>query len=143
MNSHMSGIVELAVLKYIHIIGGVIWAGGDIYNGVGGSGDFSRNASLTILALPSATSDGKISRIVPVCSHVDIPEHDIDFLVTETGWADLRGLSPRERAEQIIENCVHERFREPLSEYFEKACRMGGHEPVSWKDAVEFREMMG
>jgi len=116
--------------------------GGDIYNGVGGSGDFSRNALFTILALPSVTSDERYSRIVPICSHVDIPEHDIDFLVTEKGWVDLRGLSPRERAELIIENCAHEKFRDMLSDYFEKACRIGGHEPVSWKDAVEFREKL-
>lgn len=115
---------------------------GEIYNGVGGSGDFSRNAYLTILALPSATSDLKFSRIVPICSHVDITEHDVDFVVTEKGWVDLRGLSPRERAERIIETCVHEKFREPLLKYFKKACSIGGHEPVSFRDALEFWQQM-
>ncbi|MEM3095649.1 MAG: acetyl-CoA hydrolase/transferase C-terminal domain-containing protein [Nitrososphaerota archaeon] len=115
--------------------------GGDIYNGVGGSGDFTRNAFLTVLALPSTASEGKFSRIVPICSHVDIPEHDVDFLVTENGWADLRGLSPRERARVIIANCVHDKFRDALADYFEKACMVGGHEPVSWKDALEFRHI--
>jgi len=116
--------------------------GGDIYNGVGGSGDFTRNASLTILALPSTTSDRRISRIVPICSHVDIPEHDVDFLVTDNGWADLRGLSPRERASIIIEKCASYRFKDMLDTYFERACKNGGHEPVSWRDALAFREAM-
>jgi uncharacterized membrane protein len=31
VNKYMSGYVELAVLKYIHIVGGVIWAGGDTF----------------------------------------------------------------------------------------------------------------
>jgi acyl-CoA hydrolase len=135
--------VQQAIEVDIYGNSNITHVGGDIYNGVGGSGDFSRNASLTVLALPSTTSDRRYSRVVPICSHVDIPEHDIDFLVTEKGWADLRGLSPRERAKLIIENCVHEKFRESLSDYFDRACRVGGHEPVSWKDAVEFREMMG
>jgi acyl-CoA hydrolase len=117
--------------------------GGDIYNGVGGSGDFTRNAALTILALPSTTSDRKISRIVPICSHVDVPEHDVDFLVTENGWADLRGLSPRERASTILEKCAADWFKDALAEYFEKACKIGGHEPISWRDALIFNETMG
>ncbi len=116
--------------------------GGDIYNGVGGSGEFTRNASLTILALPSLTSDRRISRIVPICSHVDVPEHDVDFLVTENGWADLRGLSPRERAKIIIERCASDRFSGALAEYFTRACKIGGHEPISWRDALAFREAM-
>jgi acyl-CoA hydrolase len=117
--------------------------GGNLYNGVGGSGDFTRNAFLTILALPSTTSDQKISRIVPVCSHVDVPEHDVDFLVTENGWADLRGLSPRERAKIIIEKCAADIFKNALTTYFVKACKIGGHEPISWKDALEFYQTMG
>jgi len=117
--------------------------GGNLYNGVGGSGDFTRNAFLTILALPSTTSDQKISRIVPVCSHVDVPEHDVDFLVTENGWADLRGLSPRERAKIIIEKCAADIFKNALTTYFVKACKNGGHEPISWKDALEFYQTMG
>jgi acetyl-CoA hydrolase/succinyl-CoA:acetate CoA-transferase len=117
--------------------------GGKLYNGVGGSGDFMRNAFLTILALPSTTSDRRIPRIVPICSHVDIPEHDVDFLVTENGWADLRGLSPRERAKIIIERCVAGNFKDALTTYFEKACKTGGHEPISWKAVLEFYQTIG
>ncbi|MDW8063374.1 MAG: acetyl-CoA hydrolase/transferase C-terminal domain-containing protein [Candidatus Caldarchaeum sp.] len=117
--------------------------GGDIYNGVGGSGDFSRNAALTVVALPSTTGNGNYSRIVPICSHVDVPEHDVDFVVTEMGWADLRGLSPRERARLIIEKCSHPKFADDLRQYFEEASRTGGHQPVSWRAALAFREKMG
>jgi acyl-CoA hydrolase len=80
---------------------------------------------------------------VPVCSHVDVPEHDVDFLVTENGWADLRGLSPRERAKIIIEKCAADIFKNALTTYFVKACKNGGHEPISWKDALEFYQTMG
>ncbi|MEM1946306.1 MAG: acetyl-CoA hydrolase/transferase C-terminal domain-containing protein [Candidatus Caldarchaeum sp.] len=143
MISRMSLIsIQQAIEVDIYGNANITHIGGNIHNGVGGSGDFTRNAYLTVLALPSTTSNGKLSRIVPICSHVDIPEHDVDFLVTENGWADLRGLSPRERARVIIDNCVHDRFRDMLAEYFEKACDVGGHEPVSWKHAVQFREMM-
>lgn len=42
-------------------------------------------------------------------------------IVTEQGVADLRGLSPKERAICIIENCAHPEYKEYLYEYFNKA----------------------
>lgn len=60
--------------------------------------------------------DGKIPSIVPMVSHVDHTEHDVDIIVTEIGLADLRGLAPRERAEVIIGNCVAEPYRGLLRE---------------------------
>jgi succinyl-CoA:acetate CoA-transferase len=74
-------------------------------------------------------------------SHVDIPEHDVDVLVTEVGWADLRGLSPRERAALIVERCAHPSFQERLRQYLRAALSRGGHEPVHLGAAAAFHEM--
>ncbi len=38
-----------------------------------------------------------------MASHVDHTEHDVSAVVTEQGLADLRGLSPKQRAQLIIE----------------------------------------
>ena len=72
--------------------------GSKMMNGIGGSGDFSRNGAITIFSTPSTAKGGKISSIVPMVSHVDHTEHEVMVLVTEQGYADLRGLSPKERA---------------------------------------------
>ena len=93
--------------------------GNMVMNGVGGSGDFARSAAYTIFSCPSTAKDGKISSIVPMVSHTDHTEHDIDIIVTEQGVADLRGKSPRERAELIIENCAHPDYRPLLRRYLE------------------------
>ena len=99
-------------------------------NGIGGSGDFARNAYLAIFATKSLAKNGKISSLVPMVSHVDHNEHDVDILVTEQGLADLRGLAPRERAKLIIEHCAHPTYRERLRDYFNDAVRLrGGHTP--------------
>ncbi|HZG74042.1 MAG TPA: acetyl-CoA hydrolase/transferase C-terminal domain-containing protein, partial [Chondromyces sp.] len=67
--------------------------------------------------------------IVPFVSHVDHTEHDVDVIVTEQGYADLRGLAPRERARVIIENCVHPMYKDQLLGYFEEASKLGGQTP--------------
>jgi acetyl-CoA hydrolase len=69
-----------------------------------------------------------------MCTHVDQTEHDLDVIVTEQGLADVRGLSPRERARLIINKCAHPLYQPILKGYFEKAesecLRKGwGHEP--------------
>ncbi len=81
-------------------------AGTKMMNGIGGSGDFCRNAYLSIFTTPSTAKGGKISSIVPMVSHEDHSEHSVKILITEHGVADLRGKSPIQRAETIIENCV-------------------------------------
>lgn len=96
--------------------------GTTIYNGIGGSGDYARNALISIFMTPSVAKGGRISCIVPMVTHVDHTEHDVDVIVTEQGYADLRGLSPKERARLIIENCSHPDYREALRAYFEEAC---------------------
>jgi succinyl-CoA:acetate CoA-transferase len=107
-------------------------------NGIGGSGDFARNAHLAIFVTKSIAKAGSISSVVPMVSHVDHSEHDVDILVTEIGLADLRGLAPRERARVIIDNCVHPDFREELNSYYERACQIGGHTPHILREALSW-----
>ena len=96
-------------------------AGTSVMNGIGGAGDFARNAGLSIFMLPSTAKDGKISSIVPFCSHIDLTEHDIDVIVTEQGLADLRGKSPEQRALCVIENCAHPDYKPLLYAYLRRA----------------------
>lgn len=112
--------------------------GSRMLNGLGGSADFLRSSKYSIMHTPSTrpskTDPHGVSCIVPMCTHVDQTEHDLDVVVTEVGLADVRGLSPRERARVIIDKCAHEVYRPILKEYFEKAewecLRKGwGHEP--------------
>jgi succinate CoA transferase len=91
--------------------------GTKMMNGLGGSGDFTRNAFFSIFTCPSVAKGGKISTIVPLVSHIDHSEHSVKVLITEQGVADLRGKSPRERAETIIENCVHPEYKQLLWDY--------------------------
>ena len=96
--------------------------GSRMMNGIGGSGDFARNGYLTIFTTESIAKNGDISSIVPMVSHHDHTEHDVMIIVTEQGVADLRGLSPKERAKSIIENCAHPDYKEALYDYFNRAC---------------------
>ena len=116
--------------------------GSSIMNGIGGSGDFARNAYLSFFMTPSTAKGGAISCLVPMVSHTDHTEHDVEIIVTEQGLADLRGLSPTQRARQVIEKCAHPDFRPALRDYFERALRdaPGKHTPhllgeaLSWHD---------
>lgn len=100
-------------------------SGTKMMNGIGGSGDFERNAYISIFTCPSVAKDGLISSIVPMVSHHDHSEHDVNVIVTEQGVADLRGKSPMERAHCIIENCAHPDYRPLLRDYLKLGC--GGH----------------
>ncbi len=91
--------------------------GRNMMNGIGGSGDFARNAFLSIFTCPSTAKGGKISTIVPLVSHLDSSEHSVQIVITEQGVADLRGKCPSERAQTIIENCAHPEYRPILREY--------------------------
>jgi succinyl-CoA:acetate CoA-transferase len=112
--------------------------GTKILGGIAGSYDFSRNAAYSIFVGPSTARGGKISAIVPMVSHVDHTEHDVDILVTEQGLADLRGLDPIVRAETIIRQCAHPDYRELLSAYLAHARKEPGHIPVSLEEAHSF-----
>ncbi|MDO5035593.1 MAG: acetyl-CoA hydrolase/transferase family protein [Porphyromonas sp.] len=93
--------------------------GTKMMNGIGGSGDFTRSAYISIFTTPSVAKDGNISCFVPMVSHTDHTEHSVNVIVSEQGVADLRGKSPRERAECIIENVVHPDYRENLRQYLD------------------------
>ncbi|HWR38833.1 MAG TPA: acetyl-CoA hydrolase/transferase family protein [Patescibacteria group bacterium] len=95
--------------------------GTKMMNGIGGSGDFARNAYLTFFFTNSVAKNGDISSIVPMCSHFDHSEHDVDVFITERGVADVRGLSPKERARVIIKNCAHPDYQPLLMDYLERA----------------------
>ena len=112
--------------------------GSRMINGIGGSGDFLRNAYLSIMHSPSVrptkTDPTGISCVVPMVPHVDHTEHDLDVLVTEQGLADLRGLCPRDRAQLIIDRCAHPDYQPILQDYLDRASREclangRGHEP--------------
>lgn len=112
--------------------------GTQIMNGIGGSGDFARNAYLSIFVTQAASKENTISHVLPMVSHVDHTEHDVDILVTDIGLADLRGLAPRERAQKIIDNCVHPDYKEELQSYFDRACKKGGHTPHLLEEAFSW-----
>ncbi|WP_458626049.1 succinate CoA transferase [Winogradskyella sp. PC D3.3] len=116
--------------------------GTKMMNGIGGSGDFARNGYFSIFACPSISKEGRISHIVPMVSHTDHTEHDVDILVTEEGLADIRGLAPVERAKVIIENCVHPDYKAQLLAYFEKAYNLGGHTPHMLKEAFSWHTQL-
>ena len=112
--------------------------GTKIMNGIGGSGDFARNAYLSIFVTQAASKGNNISHVLPMVSHTDHTEHDVDILVTDVGLADLRGLAPRERAQKIIDNCVHPDYKQELQSYFDRACEKGGHTPHLLQEAFSW-----
>ncbi len=135
----MNGLIEADIYGNVnstHIMGS------RMMNGIGGSGDFARNGYLSIFVSPSTAKDGAISSIVPMVSHVDHTEHDVKIIVTEQGLADLRGLSPRQRAHAIINNCAHPDFRERLLDYFNRACASGRgmHTPHLLDEALSWHQ---
>lgn len=112
-------------------------AGSNMQNGIGGSGDFAVNAHTTIFLTRSASPNGKLSRVLPMVPHVDHNEHNVDIIITENGIADLRGCSPRERAEKIIAISSPD-YKEELNAYFREACERGGHTPHVLEKAFDF-----
>ncbi|ALQ54446.1 Propionyl-CoA:succinate-CoA transferase [Pseudoalteromonas issachenkonii] len=112
--------------------------GTKMMNGIGGSGDFARNAHVSVFVTKSIAKGGAISSVVPMVSHVDHTEHDVDILVTEQGLADLRGLAPRERAVEVIKHCVHPDYRNAMLDYYERACVRGGHTPHILEEAFSW-----
>jgi acetyl-CoA hydrolase len=110
--------------------------GKTMMNGIGGSGDFTRNAYLSIFTCPSLQKGGKISTLVPQVTHADHSEHSVQVIVTEHGVADLRRLDPRQRAEAIIDKCAHPDFRADLHHYL--ALCNDGHEPFNFEHAFAF-----
>ena len=126
------GIISMNTAIEVDLFGNVNSThilGRQIMNGIGGSGDFTRNAYLSIFNCPSVAKDGKISTIVPLVTHVDHSEHSVQIVITEQGVADLRGQDPHERARLIINHCAHPQFRDQLMEYLDLVKQ--GHTPQS------------
>jgi succinyl-CoA:acetate CoA-transferase len=114
----MNGAIEVDIYGNVnstHLMGS------RIQNGIGGSGDFARNAYISFFVTPSTAKSGAISSLVPMVSHVDHTEHDVDVIVTEQGLADLRGLAPRRRARLLIDKCAHPDYQPLLEDYFDRA----------------------
>jgi succinyl-CoA:acetate CoA-transferase len=114
--------------------------GSKMQNGIGGSGDFTRNAYISCFVTPSTAKHGNISCFVPMVSHHDHTEHDVQVLITERGTADLRGMSPKQRAKAIIENCVHPDYQAALTDYFERAQKTanGQQTPHDLREALSW-----
>lgn len=109
--------------------------GTTMMNGIGGSADFSRNSYLSIFLCPSVQKKGALSTIVPMVSHIDHSEHSVKVIVTENGVADLRNLSPMQRAQTIIENCVHPDYKQLMWDYLKISKK--GHIPNNLRAAFE------
>src|SRR5512133_591154 len=134
----MNGFVEADIYGHInstHIVGK------GIENGIGGSADFARNSAYTIFMSPATAKDGKISAIVPFATHIDHTEHDVHGIVTEYGFADLRGRSPKEKAKEIIDKAAAPEYRPLLWDYFKRALAnpsAGKHSPHMFTEAFSF-----
>jgi succinyl-CoA:acetate CoA-transferase len=114
----MNGLIEADLYGNVnstHLMGS------RIQNGIGGSGDFARNAYISFFVTPSTAKGGAVSSIVPMVSHVDHTEHDVQVIVTDQGLADLRGLAPRRRARLMIDHCAHPDYRPLLEDYLDRA----------------------
>src|SRR5690606_1816132 len=117
-------------------------SGTKMMNGIGGSGDFARNSRLSVFVSKATAKGGNISSVVPFVTHVDHTEHDVDVLITEHGYADLRGLAPRERAGLIIENCADPAYRDQLRGYYEEALTRGGQTPHVLEKAFSWHQRL-
>jgi succinyl-CoA:acetate CoA-transferase len=135
----MNGMIEADITGNVnstHVMGS------RIQNGIGGSGDFARNAYLSVFMSGSVARGGQISCIVPRASHVDHITQDVQVIVTEQGLADLRGLSPKQRAKVIIANCAHPAYRPALADYFDRARQRsyGLHAPLLLEEALSWHQ---
>jgi acetyl-CoA hydrolase len=135
------GLISINTAIEVDIFGNVNSThvmGRKMMNGIGGSGDFTRNSYLSVFTCPSSAKGGKISTIVPLVSHVDHSEHSVQIIATEHGVADLRGKSPFERANEIIDKCAHPDFRGLLRSYL--TIVEGGHTPHTLSAAFRMHE---
>ncbi|WP_113903585.1 MULTISPECIES: acetyl-CoA hydrolase/transferase family protein [Brevibacterium] len=149
MSNHPEAIRRLGIIAINGMVEADIYGnvnsthvmGSSIINGIGGSGDFARNAYLNFFVSNSLAKGGAISSIVPFASHIDHTEHDTQILVTEQGLADLRGLSPQARARRIIDSCAHPDYRDRLRDYLDRAVSAnpdGQHTPHLLAEALSW-----
>jgi acyl-CoA hydrolase/GNAT superfamily N-acetyltransferase len=116
MTMDLTGQIAADALPYNH------------FSGVTGMVDFIRGAAQaeggkSIIMIPSASADGKKSRIVPFLSDtaIVVPRGDAQYVVSEYGAVNLFGKSIQERATAMI-SIAHPKFREEL---FHNAKRLG------------------
>lgn len=109
-------------------------AAGRYLGAVGGQVDFVRAGiaspgGRSIIAFPSATPDGKVSRIVASLAGrpVSTPRAEMDAIVTEYGVAHLRGCGLRERARRLIA-IAHPAHRESLESALAARLKLEGLE---------------
>lgn len=114
--------------------------GTTMLNGIGGSGDFTRNSYLSIFLTPSTAKGGLISCIVPKVTHVDHTEHSVKIVVTEHGVADLRGKGPACRAVELIDKCADPAYRPLLHEYLNRG--IAGHIPHDLYSCFSFHHAL-
>ncbi len=137
------GIISINTAIEVDLFGNVNSThvmGKDMMNGIGGSGDFTRNSFLSIFVCPSTAKGGKISTIVPLVAHMDHSEHSVQTIITENGVADLRGKDPMERAHLIVDTCAHPEYRDQLRGYFEHV--KSGHTPQTLGSAFAMHQHM-
>ena len=135
------GIISINTAIEVDIFGNVNSThimGSNMMNGIGGSGDFTRNAYISVFTCPSTAKGGAISPIVPLCSHLDHSEHSVQVVITEQGIADLRGKDPLARAREIVKNCSHPDYREELTAYIKDV--IGGHTPQTLNRAFNMHQ---
>ncbi|HYO81051.1 MAG TPA: succinate CoA transferase [Bryobacteraceae bacterium] len=138
------GIISMNTAIEVDLFGNVNSThvmGRQMMNGIGGSGDFTRNAYLSIFSCPSTQKGGKISTIVPLVTHADHSEHSVQIVVTEHGVADLRGKDPHERAKLVVDNCAAPEYRDQLRGYLEMVTL--GHTPQSLTLAFAMHRQFG
>lgn len=122
-------VVSINSCLQIDLLGQVVsdTIGLNQFSGVGGQVDFVRGATMSrggrsIIAMPSTAKKGTVSRIVPFISEggvVTTTRNDIHYIVTEYGYAQLKGLTTKERARALIQ-IAHPDFRDELYEEFKK-----------------------
>ena len=112
--------------------------GKNLMNGIGGSGDFTRSAYISIFTTPAVAKGGLISAFVPLVSHADHSEHSVNVVVSEYGVADLRCKTPMQRAELIINNCAAPEYRDLLRAYMASVAK--GHTPQTLSKAYAMHE---
>jgi acetyl-CoA hydrolase/succinyl-CoA:acetate CoA-transferase len=140
---HRLGLISMNTALEMDIFGNVNSThvlGSIMMNGIGGSADFTRNCLLPIFMTQSQSKGGRISNVVPLVSHADHSEHSTQIFVTEQGLADLRGLSPVERARVIIEKCAHPDYKGPLTDILNDGLERAPskHIPLLLDRAFEF-----
>ncbi len=111
-----------------------------LMNGIGGSGDFTRNAYTSIFLCPSINKNDCISTVVPMCTHIDHTVHSVDIIVTDQGVADLRGKDPIQCAHEIIDKVAHPVYKPLLREYLNLA--KGGHILMNPNLALSFHSAL-